>query len=414
MKLIIYQSIGLTIATTILHASESRLLDGSLLTSLRAEAVAHHPTAIAASLRASAASSDARAVRLWDDPTIGLALMTAESEKRRSDGDIRIGLEQALPKPGLFMAKQAKAAAAQRTEFGNSQTLRLEAGAAAARDAIELALADESIAIQSELIDWLVTMVGNANQAALAPDGNSINALRFEAELAREKQVFDAAQRTRQSVAKRLNLDLGRSLESPWPSLSLSTNPPPVPIARAEIARITRANLKVRTAMEMVSVANAESRVADLERLPQLSVAVDAEVYSGGDFRSATLGLKMSLPYFNRNSSAATVEASQLREKAAAMEVEATRKAVTSAVLSAVDQVANANAQALAYAGEIYQRELQASQAEEARWISSKGSLSDLLVTRKNLLFTQLESRRFIAMQWAALEELNNLVPERP
>jgi hypothetical protein len=79
-----------------------------------------------------------------------------------------------------------------------------------------------------------------------------------------------------------------------------------------------------------------------------------------------------------------------------------------------VGQVANANAQARAYAGEIYQRELQASQAEEARWISSKGSLLDLLVSRKNLLATQLEIRRFIAMQWAALEDLNQLVPERP
>ncbi|MDH4443776.1 MAG: TolC family protein [Akkermansiaceae bacterium] len=414
MKLLIYLSIGLTIANTILQASESRLLDGSFLTTLRAEAVAHHPTAIAASLRASAASSDVRAVRLWDDPTMGLALMAAESEKRHSDGDIRIGWEQALPKRGLFAAKEAKASAAQRAEFDNWQNSRIEIGAAAARDAIELALTDESIAIQSELIAWLVTMVGDAKQSALDPDGNSINALRLEAELAREKQVLDAAQRTRKSVAQRLNLDLGRLLESPWPALRLSTSPPPVPIARAEIARITRANLKVRSAAEMVSVANAESRIADLERQPQLSVAVDAEIYSGGDFRSATLGLKMSLPYFNRNASAATVEASRLREKSAAMEMEATRKTVASAVLAAVAEVANANAQARAYTGEIYQRELQASQAEEARWISSKGSLSDLLVSRKNLLATQLESRRFIAMQWAALEELNKLVPERP
>ena len=345
---------------------------------------------------------------------MGLALMAAESEKRHSDGDIRIGWEQALPKRGLFAAKEAKASATQRAEFDNSQNSRLEIGAETARNAIELALTDESIAIQSELIAWLVTMFGDVKQSALAPDGNSINALRLEAELDREKQALDAVQRTRKSVAQRLNLDLGRSLESPWPTLRLSTSPPPVPIARAEIARITRANFKVRSALEMVSVANAESRITHLERQPQLSVSVDTEIYTGGDFRSATLGLKVSLPYFNRSASAATVEAARLREKAAAMEVEATRKAVASAVLSAVGQVANANAQARAYAGEIYQRELQASQAEEARWISSKGSLLDLLVSRKNLLATQLEIRRFIAMQWAALEDLNQLVPERP
>ena len=168
MKLLIYLSIGLTIANTILQASEFRLLDRSFLTILRAEAVAHHPTAIAASLRASAASSGVCAVRLWDDPTMGLALMAAESEKRHSDGDIRIGWEQALPKRGLFVAKEAKASAAQRAEFDNWQNSRIEIGAAAARDAIELALTDESIAIQSEPIAWQVTMVGDAKQSALA------------------------------------------------------------------------------------------------------------------------------------------------------------------------------------------------------------------------------------------------------
>ena len=164
---------------------------------------------------------------------------------------------------------------------------------------------------------------------------------------------------------------------------------------------------------EMASAANAETRIADRERIPQFSVSVDTDLYSGGDFRSASVGLKMSLPYFNRGSYTAKIEASQLREKAAVRDIEATRLEVASGVLSATTDAANAAAQARAYSGEIYQRALSATQAVEGSWISSKSTLTDLLDSNRMLFSIRLEQRRFIAMQLVATEELNLLVPNR-
>jgi outer membrane protein TolC len=122
----------------------------------------------------------------------------------------------------------------------------------------------------------------------------------------------------------------------------------------------------------------------------------------------------MSLPVFNRSAYSAKIEASQLREKAAVKDIETTRLEVASAVLAAVTQAANANAQARAYSGEIYQRALQATQAVEGSWISSKSSLTDLLESHRMLFSIRLEQRRFVAMQQVALEELKLLVPNRP
>lgn len=413
MKLMIPILTGFYVAGSLLQAQEARLVNEAFLTSLRYEAARNHPAASSAKLRATAAARDIRGVRLWDDPMVGLSFMAAEKMMRQDDGDIRIGFEQPLPKPGMFAANLAKAEAMRRAELENSRSSSLEVGAAAARDAIELALADESIRLQTAQIRWLDSMVQNARQMAQNPDATSVDALRLDSELARENQILEAARRTRESVSRSLNLRLGRPLESTWPPLQLSATSPPVPVANAEIARIPYVNPKVRSMREMASAATAETRIADRERLPQFSVAVDTDLYSGGDFRSASVGLKMSLPYFNRDSYTAKIEASQLREKAAIRDIEATRLEVASGVLAATTDAANAAAQARAYSGEIYQRALSATQAVEGAWISSKSTLTDLLDSNRMLFSIRLEQRRFVAMQLVATEELNLLVPNR-
>jgi len=405
---------GLIMAGSLLQAQETKLVDETFLSTLRAEASRNHPAASSARIRAAAAATDIRAVRLWDDPSVGLSVMAAEKSKRQSDGDIRVSFEQPLPKPGLYQANLSKAEALRRAEMENTRSSSLTVAAAAAKDAIELALADESIVLQAEQLKWLGSMAENARLMAQNPDATSIDALRLESELARENQILEAARRTRQSISRSLNLRLGRSLESPWPAMRLASNSPPVPVASAEIARITRFNPKVRSMKEMASAANAETRIADRERLPQLAVAVDADIYSGGDIPSANLGLKMSLPIFNRSSYDAKIQASQLREKAAVQDIETARLEIASGVLAAVNDAANANAQARAYSGEIYQRALQATQAVEGSWISSKSTLTDLLDSNRMLFSIRLEQRRFVAMQLAALEELYLLVPNRP
>ena len=404
---------GLLVAGNLLHAEESRLLDASLLAALSTEASRHHPTAKSATLLAAATARDLRSVRLWDDPMVGLALKAAETSMRRSDGDIRLSYEQPLPKPGLFQANLTKADALRRAQIENSVSSTLQVGAAAAKDAIELALTDESISLQSTQIQWLETMTENARQMAANPSSTSIDALRLESELAKESQVLAAARRTRSSLARSLNLRLGRPLESPWPPLKLPMDPSPVPIASAEIARIPHVNPKVRSMREMAAAAAAEIRINHSERNPQLSLGIDADLYSGGNFRSASVGLKMSLPYLNRTSYDAKIAASTLREKAATANIESARLEVASAVLTTVAEAANSAAQAQAYSGEIYHRSLQATQAVESAWISSKSSLTDLLDANRMLFSIRLEQRRFIAMQQAALQELQILVPNR-
>lgn len=403
---------GLIMAGSILHAQDPRLLDNPLLAALRSEAAHAHPAAAAAKLRADAAAQDVRSIRLWNDPMVGLSFMAAEKMMRQNDGDLILGFDQALPKPGLFAANREKAAAMRRVAVETSRSSSLEVGALAAKNAIELALTDEAIVLQGSQLQWLATMVENARQRAANPDSSSIEALRLESELTRETQILEAAKRTRASIAQKLNLSLGRPLESPWPPMKLPKSPPPVPIAVSEIARIPRANPKVRAMRETATVANAEIRITERERLPEVTVGVESAVYSGGDYRSTMLGVKMTLPWLNDSSYTARTDAARIREKSAIADIETLRREIAGGVLSAIADAANAAAQARAYSGEVYERTLQATQAIEASWISSKSPLTDLLESNRMLFSVRLEQRRFIAMEQAALEDLNLLVPD--
>src|SRR6478752_10404900 len=124
---------GLLVAGSFLHAQEVRILNEDFLSGLRRDAALTHPSADAARQRAAAAGHDARAVRLWDDPMVGLGFMAAEKMMRADDGDIIVSFEQPLPKPGMFDARKRKAEAMRRAETENSRSPALAAGAEAAR-----------------------------------------------------------------------------------------------------------------------------------------------------------------------------------------------------------------------------------------------------------------------------------------
>ncbi|MDB6077323.1 MAG: TolC family protein [Akkermansiaceae bacterium] len=406
--------VGLLVPIGPLLANEdATLLTNDLLSRLRSEAAAQHPAVDSSRLKAIAAYQDIRSVRLWNDPTVGLSLMGADTAKRKDDGDVRLSFEQPLPVPGLYEANRAKAEAIGRAEVQKTRVSALSLGSSTAKSAIELALADEAIRLQTSQIIWLKKTVENAHERALNPGETGIDSLRLESQLVRDEQTLDAAKRTRDSLAQRLNLNLGRPLESPWAAMSLPAQPVPVPVANAEIARISRTNPQILAMQEMANAAAAETRIADRERQPGFAVGVETDLYSGGDFRSTTVGVRMTLPWFNEPANQAKVDASRSREQAAGKDTQAAFRDIAAGVLSAVSDAANAGAQARAYSGEVYNKANTANTTLEDSWITSKSPLTDLLESNRLLFSIRLEQRRYIAMQLAALEDLYVLVPNR-
>ena len=394
-----------------LRAQTPRVVDATYLDALRAEVRTNHPTVAAAQARVRAAEAGVRAVRLWEDPMAGLSVMAAEREMRRDDGDLMVMAEQMLPRRGLYEARKAKASAERAVFQAETVSAALNLEMMVAQAAVEVALADETLVIQSNQVAWLESMAVNARQKLIDPAGNAAEPLRIEGELAQERQRLDAATRRRMSFARQLNTVLGRPVDDSWPLLALPADANAMSALTAEMARLAAANPMLQALTSTAEAAKAEVDVARQERKPIFSVGAESRVYSGGDFREATVGAKITLPWFNKSVYRANTERARQQEVAAQREYEALERKLRSEFIVAYTDAENAARQAETFSKEVIPRTEKAAQATENAWITTKATLLEVLEARRALLNSRLEQRRSVAAQRATLETLRSIIP---
>jgi outer membrane protein TolC len=404
---------GLLLAAPHARADSARELTESYLADLRQRAARAHPSTVAARSRADAATAGIRAVRLWDDPELGLGVTAADRMMREDDGDLRVSFSQKIPRPSVYRAERAMASAEAAAKQAETRDAALMTGREAAATAIELALADEIVALQAAQLEWTGKMAENARAKALDPSGNAVESLRMEGELARDRQMLESARRTRTGLARRLNVILGKPLDSAWPELRLPGRAGPTPVASGEVARIRRSNPAYLAKLRETDAAAAGGEVARAMRKPEFMVDVETNWWSGGEYRDTMIGLKMTLPWFNEPVYRAKIEQADRLTDAASAEAEVLKRELAGKVVATVTEAENAAREARAFEGEVLPAMEKAAEATESAWIGSKAMLSEVLEARRALLATRLEQRRAVAAQRAALEELETLVPRQ-
>lgn len=392
-------------------AQEPRLLDGPLLDTLRHEVRTNHPSVAAAQARVLAAEAGVRAVRLWEDPTAGLGVMAAEREMRMDDGDIMFGVEQMLPRRKLYEARRAKAGTERAIMEAETRAAALSLETLVAQSVIELALVDEMLAIETNQLAWLESMSANAREKLKDPMANASEPLRIESEVAQERQKIDTTQRQRARWARQLNILLGRDADAVWPNLRLPDSALLTPSLTDELARLFQANPMLQAWLNTAEAAKAEIEIARRERSPIFSVGVESSVYSGGDFRQATVGAKMTLPWFNNSVYRANTDRAMREQVAAEKEVEALARRMRGEAVAAHTEAETAARQAKTFTEEVIPRAAKAVESTQNAWISSKASVLEVLDARRSLLNARLEERRSIAAHRAALEMLRSIVP---
>lgn len=393
------------------HAQETRLLDAPFLDTLRAEVRTNHPSVAAAQARVLAAESGVRAVRLWEDPMAGLGFMAADREMRMDDGDIMFGVEQMLPRRKLYEARKARAGAERAIFEAETRTAALNLETLVAQSAIELALADEMLAIQTNQLAWLESMAANAREKLKDPMANASEPLRIESEVAQERQKIDATERQRTRLVRQLNILLGRGTDEAWPNLRLPESATLTPGLSDELARLYQVNPMLLALLNTAEAAKSEIEVARRERSPIFSVGVESRVYSGGDFRQATVGAKMTLPWFNKSVYRANTDRAIQQQAAAEKETEALARRLRGEAVAAHTEAETLARQAKTFSEEVIPRAGKAVESTQNAWISSKASILEVLDARRSLLNARLEERRSVAAHRGALEMLRSIVP---
>ena len=391
--------------------AQTNVLDAAYLEKLRAAVRAEHPSVAAAQARIRAAEANVRAVRLWEDPMAGAAYMAAEKMMQMEDGDLMFEVEQTLPRVKLYKAEQAKMRAERSMAAAEYRATAVKLETLVARTAIELAMADEMIAIDTNQVRWMEGMALNARERLKDPMGMASEALRMESELAMEKQKLDANLLMRRRLARQLNILLGRAPDVAWGTLQLPRESAATPALEGELAKIAATNPMLQGLASSVEAARSDVEIASRMSRPMYSVGVDTRVYSGGDFRSATIGAKMTIPLFNRSKYRAKVNAAKDEHEAAQKEIEATERELRSELVMAYTDAENAARQAKTFAADIIPRADQAAESTQNAWISAKANLLEVLEARRAALNARLEERRAVAAQIASLETLRSIVP---
>lgn len=402
---------SLALTGTLASAQETRVLDANYLDALRQEVRTNHPTIAAAQARLQAAEASVRAVRFWEDPMAGVGVMAAEREMRAEDGDLLFMAEQTLPRRKLYEARKARATAARSVLEAETRSAVLTLETLVAQAAVELALLDEMLIIETNQLTWLESMAANAREKLKDPMATASEPLRVESEVAQERQKIDSTVRNRTRLTRQLNILLGRSADEPRRVLRLPDSAALTPALHEELNRLFQVNPTLQALLNTASAAKSEIEVARRERSPVFSVGVESSVYSGGDFRQATVFGKMTLPFFNKSIYRANVERAQDEQVAAEKEIEALQRKLRAEAVAAHTEAENAARQADTFSREVIPRTEKAAESTQNAWISSKASLLEVLESRRAMLNARLEERRFVAAHRAALEMLRSIVP---
>lgn len=387
------------------------VITDAFLETVRTEARESHPSVAAARQMAAAAEAGIRAVRLWEDPMVGVGYMTGDEELMMLQGDWSVSAQVPLPRVKLYEAKKARARDERNIAESEAGEVAVGIETLAAQTAIELAMLDEMVRIERAELAWLENMAKNALERLKDPSSNASESLRIEAELARERQKIDSLQRLRERSSRQLAILLGKNEQTRWPQMALPETAPRAPGLPRDIKPALLRNPKVRTSLRASEAARHDADIARREAGPVVSVGADSGFFSGSGYKQTTVGVQVSLPWFNGSAYRASSERARKQWAASEKKTEGLLRDMEFEAVASATEAANAFHQARTLRDEVIPRARDAAESLEGAWISSRATVIESLEARKALLEVRAEERRLTAEGWGALEKLRAILP---
>lgn len=382
-------------------------ITAAFLSDLAEEARRNHPALQAANARVDAARAAEQAIPAWDDPTLRLGGMAADSKMRVEEGDLIYGVEQSLPIFGKPRAERRVARAFMDVEAAGSELRFQQLRRDLAIAVLTVALADREVDIGRQDLAWLEALVQQARQRYTTGDATQLDVLRLETELARRQTRLRTAIDMRHQTAVDLNRLLNRPLEAPWPPLLLPPLAGPVPYSEALVEQALQAEPELFVRRQELRQAEASVEAARRQRYPDLSLGVEGRHESRhGDFRQAMVMLSVTVPLANHRRYGAAIRGEQARTRAVQLDLTDAELELRREIHELVIRIAAARRETLAYENDIVPRSQTAADSARSAWETGRGTLLDLLEARRVLLESRLEQARALTAQYIALSDL--------
>ncbi|MCW5558774.1 MAG: TolC family protein [Verrucomicrobiae bacterium] len=369
----------------------------------------NHPALAAAAERSRASRLHAEGVRRFADPEVrfGGAIYSPQGMSPAMQGNLVYGVEQKLPFLGKETADRRLADAESKVESARSTALAQSYRRDLSAALFATALAERIAILAREDLQALQVNEAAATVRYGAGEGASVDVLRLQSEVARRTSELASAEQGVQAARALVNRWLGFAPESPLPSFALPEPAPLVPYSArlVRLARLAEPGLSILDRER--DAAEAGLVVSRRQRRPDVGVGVEGWQYGGdGGFRQGMFTVSLNLPWFNRDRYRKDIERDTARLQAVNLDVRSRELELDEELYRFTTRIATARRTALAYREEILPRARAAESAAGAAWASGRGSLTDVLATRRARIETVLEEARAIADQWTALSEL--------
>jgi len=379
------------------------------LANLVAEAQTNHPGLRATAARLTAAERSSAAVRTWEDPMVrfGGVVTSSSGPNLEMEGDLVYEVQQKIPifRKALVQRQQAEAATAVASAQNDYrfQILRRAISQAAG----QLALMDETLAIDTEDLAQLDRMTASARERQRAGIDTTLDLLRLENERDKRQQQRVTDQLQRDFARVSLNRLLARPLESPWPTLLLPAPAPDIPFTERMVALGTRYEPQLLVMKKEIAMAEAGIEIARRSRLPDVTVGIEGRQWSGsGDFQEGMFTVGLNLPWFNRSRYRADLDSARARALSARAEADNYELDVRQELFRVWTRIDAARREAALYQDNIIPRAQLATATAFAAWTSGRGMFLDMLETRRMLLDARLMRARAINEQHQMITEL--------
>jgi len=383
------------------------ILTPVLINEFAEEARSNNAALWAARSRVKAAEENAKSIPIWRDPEVMIGGMGAETMMRMEDGDIMYGAEQMLPVFGKEKAARKAARAEIPVEVADLeyrfQTLRKDL----AQGLFKAALADELLVLVEQDLQWLTTLRRAVEDRYSAGDASQMDVLRVQNERSRRAEQLRTDENERESSYAALNRILNRNVIAGWPRMGLPEVAGAIPFTTEMLRMAEKFEPKLRVMREERARAEAMVDLSRVERRPDLSAGVEARQYSRtGEGRSASVVLKMTVPWFNRGKYNSAVRRDEARVQEIDYRIEDMLYEVRTEVHHLIAMIDNARREALLYRDEIIPRSEQALRSAEAAWRGGRDALRDVLDARRMLLEARTMYFKALSEQYIAISEL--------
>jgi cobalt-zinc-cadmium efflux system outer membrane protein len=399
-----------------IRAAESIEITPGLLDQLAAEAQGQNPALQAAAARTEAADEAVEAVRSWDDPTatFGLWAPTSRGFQSSEEGNLVYGLNQRLPLYGrpdlLRKVAMADASREQLSATLANQKLRLDLHLALDRLAISCREAD----VAEQDLSWLDASLSAVDHRYRVGQATQVDWLRVQTSRAMADDELKTKALEREHVAFSLNRLLNRQLHDSWPRVAVPPMGPQIYYTDPLVAAALAAEPQLRVMHQDSASAQASADLTRRQRLPDVSVGIEARQYSGdGGFREGMATVSFSVPWLNRDKYNDDWRRDQQRKRASDLAAEDQALSIREELHHHVVDLDAARREALLYKSQLLPLAEQTLASAQAAWEHNLGSFQDILEAHRMLLGDRLSLDRALVYQDMLLAQVSFLTGGR-